>query len=172
MLSHQYDEAWDDCIHAIKLKNDNMTAWTVKVEVYFALGRLHEARDELAEVRKSWGAGNDTIEDAYKKTDFELRLKRADEDLYRIVASVETGIPPEVREGEPLHMNRDDRRVSSTPKSNPNLQRSPRVPSKPGQKTPNRESSGRAKRRNSTSGKPVRQNSRSGRKGLSHGKNT
>jgi len=166
LLSHQYEEALDDCIDAIKLKNDNMTAWTVKVEVYFALGRLQEARDELAEVRKSWGAGNDTIEDAYKKTDFELRLKRADEDLHRIVSSVESGVPPEVREGEPLHMNRDDRR-GPTPKSpGQPTQRSPRVPSKPPQKPAGKESSERRlRRRNSTAGsKPTRQNSRSGRK--------
>jgi len=106
LLSSQYEDALDDCVEAIRLKNDNMTAWTVKVEVYFALGRLQEARDELADVRKSWGAGNETIEDAYKKTDFELRLMRADDDLHRIAASVETGQPPEVRDGEPLHMNR------------------------------------------------------------------
>ena len=116
LLSHQYEESLEDCIEAINLKNDNMTAWTVKVEVYFALGRLQEARDELAEVRRTWGAGNDTIEEAYKKTDFELRLKRADDDLHRILASVESGVPPEVRDGEPLHMNRDDRRGSQKPK--------------------------------------------------------
>ena len=163
LLSHQYEAALEDCIVAIKLKNDNMTAWTVKVEVYFALGRLQEARDELAEARKSWGAGNDTIEDAYKKTDFELRLKRADDDLFKIMASVESGVPPEVREGEPLHMNRDDRRSSAASKSS--LQKSPRVPSKPSsQKTPSKDSSERRSRRRNSSGKPVRQNSRSGRK--------
>ena len=71
-----------------------MTAWTVKVEVYFALGSLQEARgDELAQVRKTWGAGNETIEDAYKKTDFELRLKKEDNDLLRLVAAVESGQP-------------------------------------------------------------------------------
>ena len=63
LLSHQYEDALEDCIEAIRLKQDNMNAWTVKVEVYFALGRLQEARDELAEVRKTWGAGNDTIQD-------------------------------------------------------------------------------------------------------------
>jgi tetratricopeptide (TPR) repeat protein len=165
LLSHQYEEALDDCIDAIKLKNDNMTAWTVKVEVYFALGRLQEARDELSEVRKSWGAGNDTIEDAYKKTDFELRLKRADEDLHRIVASVESGVPPEIREGEPLHMTRDDKR-GSTPKppSHP-TQRSPRIPLKPPQKPVGKESSERrSRRRNSSDKKLTRQNSKSGRK--------
>lgn len=109
LLSNQYEDALEDCMEAIRLKNDNMTAWTVKVEVYFALGRLQEARDELAEVRKTWGAGNETIEEAFKKTDFELRLKKADDDLHRIMTSVESGVFPDVREGEPLHMNRDTR---------------------------------------------------------------
>lgn len=113
LLSNQYEDALEDCIEAIRLRNDNMTAWTVKVEVYFALGRLQEARDELADVRRTWGAGNETIEDAYKKTDFELRLKKADEDLYHIMASVESGQPPETRDGEPLHMNRDARGTKS-----------------------------------------------------------
>eukprot|EP00934_Nitzschia_sp_Nitz4_P007539 Nitzschia sp. Nitz4//scaffold192_size41448//7391//11414//NITZ4_007481-RA/size41448-processed-gene-0.55-mRNA-1//1//CDS//3329540224//7529//frame0 len=96
LLSHKYEDALQDCLEAIRLKNDNTTAWTVKVEVYFALGRLQEARDELAEVRQTWGAGNDTIEDAFKKTDFELRLKKADDDLYRIAASVDSGIQEEM----------------------------------------------------------------------------
>jgi len=109
LLSNQYEDALEDCSEAIRLKNDNMTAWTVKVEVYFALGRLQEARDELAEVRKTWGAGNDTIEEAYKKTDFELRLKKADDDLHHIMIAVESGTPPTVRDGEPLHMNHDAR---------------------------------------------------------------
>lgn len=118
LLSNQYEEALEDCIEAIRLKNDNMTAWTVKVEVYFALGRLQEARDELAEVRKTWGAGNETIEEAFKKTDFELRLKKADDDLFRIMASVESGVPPEVRDGEPLHMNRDGQGTKSSSRQN------------------------------------------------------
>jgi tetratricopeptide (TPR) repeat protein len=109
LLSNQYEDALDDCADAIRLKNDNMTAWTVKVEAYYALGQLQEARDELAEVRKTWGIDNDTIEDAYRKTDFELRLKRADDDLYHIMAAVENRTPPVVRDGEPLHLNHDAR---------------------------------------------------------------
>ncbi|KAL3923960.1 MAG: hypothetical protein SGILL_001335 [Bacillariaceae sp.] len=108
LLSDQYEEALDDCKHAIAQKQDNLTAWTVKIEVYFALGRLQEARDELAVVRKTWGAGNDTIEDAYKKTDFELRLKKADDELHKLVVSVETGVAPGEEQG-PLHMNFADR---------------------------------------------------------------
>ena len=101
LLSQKYDEALSDCNEAIAIKSDNMTAWTVKIEVYFSTGKLQEARDELAGVRKTWGAGNETIEDAYKKTDFELRVQKADEDLHRIVASVENGgtYPSEESEG-------------------------------------------------------------------------
>jgi len=114
LLNRDYEDALEDCGEAIDLKQDNVTAWTVKVEVYFAQGRLQEARDELADARKSWGAGNDTIEDAYKKTDFELRLQRADDDLRKIAAAVETGLVPDIPDGEPLHFNRDD--VSKSPK--------------------------------------------------------
>jgi tetratricopeptide (TPR) repeat protein len=112
LLSDQYDDALRDCNEAIAQKQDNLTAWTVKIEVYFALGRLQEARDELAVIRKTWGAGNDTIEDAYKKTDFELRLKKADDELHKLVELVETGVAPREDEG-PLHMNFVDRRNST-----------------------------------------------------------
>lgn len=112
LLSDQFEAALADCNEAILLKEDNMTAWTVKIEVYFALGRLQEARDELLGARKSWGAGNEIIEDAYRKTDFELRLKKADDELHKLAASVEAGTPPD--DSGPLHMNSSERR-SSTP---------------------------------------------------------
>lgn len=159
LLSHQYEEALDDCIDAIKLKNDNMTAWTVKVEVCFALGRLQEARDELAEVRNTWGAGNETIEEAYKKTDFELRLKRADDDLHRIAASVESGSPPDIQDGEPLHMNRPDKRGSKAGRA---AKASPRLPSQPGKAE--RKSRKRTPASPATK-TPARTGSNSGRKG-------
>ena len=85
----------------------------MKVEAYYALGRLQEARDELMEARKGWGSGNETIEDAFKKTDFELRVQRAEGDLHRIMTSVESGVQPELREGDPIHMNLDDRRSAA-----------------------------------------------------------
>jgi tetratricopeptide (TPR) repeat protein len=137
LLSDNYEDALEDCIAAINQKQDNMTAWTVKIEVYFALGRLQEARDELAVVRKTWGAGNDTIEDAYKKTDFELRLKKADDELYKLVSVVEAGVPPNEEEG-PLHMNHADRPVPST--------KSPRIPSKRSSSKDNKRSQSRSKR--------------------------
>mmetsp|Transcript_5039 Transcript_5039/g.12027 ORF Transcript_5039/g.12027 Transcript_5039/m.12027 type:complete len:1217 (-) Transcript_5039:2701-6351(-) len=117
LLNHDYEDALEDCGEAIDLKQDNVTAWTVKVEVYFAQGRLQDARDELAEARKSWGAGNDTIEDAYKKTDFELRLQRADDDLRKIAAAVDIGEIPDVPDGEPLHFNIENMPKPSKPKS-------------------------------------------------------
>mmetsp|Transcript_15484 Transcript_15484/g.38554 ORF Transcript_15484/g.38554 Transcript_15484/m.38554 type:complete len:1319 (-) Transcript_15484:220-4176(-) len=112
LLSDQFEAALADCTEAISLKEDNMTAWTVKIEVYFALGRLQEARDELLVARKTWGAGNEIIEDAYRKTDFELRMKKADDELHKLAALVETGVTPD--ESGPLHMNSSERR-SSTP---------------------------------------------------------
>ena len=110
LLSHFYEDALEDCIEAISLKEDNLTAWTVKIEVYFALGRLQEARDELGEVRKTWGAGNDVIQDAYKKCDFELRLQKADDHLIGLIDAVETGIAPDIPDGEPIHFNLQDKK--------------------------------------------------------------
>lgn len=115
LLSDQYEDALEDCNEAISLKQDNMTAWTVKIEVYFAVGRLQEARDELAVARKTWGTGNEIIEDAYKKTDFELRLKKADDELHKLAASIEAGVPPD--DQGPLHMNSSEWRNSAMSKS-------------------------------------------------------
>jgi tetratricopeptide (TPR) repeat protein len=137
LLSDQYEDALDDCNEAILQKQDNLTAWTVKIEVYFALGRLQEARNELAIVRKSWGAGNETIEDAFKKTDFELRLKKADDELHLLAASVESGIAPSEDQG-PLHMNFADRRKSGS--------RSPGLPPKRSLSKDNRRATSRSKR--------------------------
>ena len=112
LLSDQYEAALADCAEAISLKQDNLTAWTVKIEVYYALDRLQEARDELTVARKTWGARNETIEDAYKKTDFELRLQKVDNELRFLVATVECGKSPGDESGV-LHMNHSQRRNRS-----------------------------------------------------------
>ncbi|KAG7355422.1 peptidase C14 caspase catalytic subunit-like protein [Nitzschia inconspicua] len=137
LLCDLYDDALHDCNEAIAQRHDNLTAWTVKIEVYFALGRLQEARDELAIVRKTWGAGNETIEDAFKKTDFELRLKKTDDELHLLAASVEAGVPPSDDQG-PLHMNFADRRASES--------KSPRATPIRTLSKDNRRSSSRSKR--------------------------
>merc|ERR1712238_128258 len=98
----------------------NLTAWTVKIEVYYALGRLQEARDELSVARKSWGARNDVIEDAYKKTDFELRLQKVDNELRFLVATVECGKPTGDESGMILHLNHSQRRNRSVDDTNNN----------------------------------------------------
>ncbi len=113
LLSDQHEAALADCAEAISLKQDNLAAWTVKIEVYYNLGRLQEARDELAVARKTWGARNETIEDAYKKTDFELRLRRVDNELRFLVATVETRKPYSDEAGI-LHMNHSQRKSRST----------------------------------------------------------
>jgi tetratricopeptide (TPR) repeat protein len=117
LLSDQYEAALADCAEAISLKQDNLTAWTVKIEVYYALDRLQEARDELAVARKTWGARNETIEDAYKKTDFELRLQKVDNELRYLVATVECGKSPGDGSGV-LHMNHSQRRNRSVDDNN------------------------------------------------------
>jgi tetratricopeptide (TPR) repeat protein len=130
LLSQRYEDALADCNEAINLKNDNMTAWTVKVEVYFALGSLQEARDELAQVRKTWGAGNETIEDAYKKTDFELRLKKEDDDLQRLVTAVESGMPEGAEAASGAGQRLESRSsLKSAGRSSSRVSQSPRKPS-------------------------------------------
>ena len=113
LLSDQHEAALADCAEAISFKQDNLAAWTVKIEVYYNLGRLQEARDELAVARKTWGARNETIEDAYKKTDFELRLRRVDNEVRFLVATVETRKPYSDEAGI-LHMNHSQRKSRST----------------------------------------------------------
>merc|ERR1719491_1614800 len=112
LLSDQSEASLADCAEAIALKQGNLTAWTVKIEVYYALGRLQEARDELSVARKSWGARNEVIEDAYKKTDFELRLQKVDNELRFLAATVECGKPTGDESGI-LHLNHSQRRNRS-----------------------------------------------------------
>ena len=125
LLSDQHEAALADCAEAISLKQDNLAAWTVKIEVYYALGRLQEARDELAVARKTWGARNETIEDAYKKTDFELRLRRVDNELRFLVGTVETRKPYADEDGI-LHMNHSQRKSRSTHNTSNSTNPSPR----------------------------------------------
>lgn len=113
LLSDQHEDALADCAEAISLKQDNLAAWTVKIEVYYNLGRLQEARDELAVARKTWGARNETIEDAYKKTDFELRLRKVDTEVRYLVSTVDNRNPYN-DEGGILHMNHSQRGGSSS----------------------------------------------------------
>jgi len=124
LLSDQHEAALADCAEAISLKQDNLAAWTVKIEVYYALGRLQEARDELAVARKTWGARNETIEDAYKKTDFELRLRKVDNELRFLVATVECR-KPYADEAGILHMNHSQRQSRSNHATSNNRTPSP-----------------------------------------------
>ena len=110
LLSDQYAAALQDCTAAITVTPQNVTAWTVKIEVYYALDRLQEARDELAVARKTaWGARNETILDAYKKTDFELRLQKVDNEVRFVVATVDCGKSPVGDASGVLHMNHSQR---------------------------------------------------------------
>jgi len=54
LLSEQPHAALEDCTEAISLKEDNLSAWAVKIEVYHALGRPQEALDEIGMARKAW----------------------------------------------------------------------------------------------------------------------
>lgn len=95
LLCEKYLEALADCQEAIFAKKDNVTAWVIKSEVYFALGRAKEAKEELSEIRKTWGAGNKTIDQVWRKADFELRVQMAEDDLNNMVSELESrGVPP------------------------------------------------------------------------------
>jgi hypothetical protein len=59
------------------------------------LGKAEEAKKELATIRKSWGAGNQTIEEGYRRVDFELRVMKADRDLMRFIKELDRGYVPE-----------------------------------------------------------------------------
>jgi tetratricopeptide (TPR) repeat protein len=90
LLCEKYLEALADCQEAIFAKKDNVTAWVIKSEVYFALGRAKEAKEELTEIRKTWGAGNKTIDQVWRKADFELRVQMAEDDLNNMVSELES----------------------------------------------------------------------------------
>jgi len=87
--SKQYYEALTDCTSAIEAKEDNVAAWVTKAEVYNALGRHQEARDELAVVKRSWGAKHKAIKEAFNKADFEVRIQQVDMELRHMVATAD-----------------------------------------------------------------------------------
>lgn len=122
MLSDKYLEALKDCQEVINAQRENAAAWTVRAEVLIALGKAEEAKKELTVIRKSWGADNQTIEEGYRRVDFELRVMKADRDLMRFIKELDRGLVPdggvvperaEQRGGRSSSRNglNDDRRV-------------------------------------------------------------
>jgi hypothetical protein len=75
----------------INVDTENATAWAIRSEVLIAMGKADEAKDELASIRRTWGRDNPTIDEGYRRVDFELRVQRADDELFNLVAQLQAG---------------------------------------------------------------------------------
>lgn len=93
LLSKHYAEALRDCKDALESEPENAEAWALKAEIYMCLGRAAEAKEELAEVRQTWGMDNLVIDDAYRKANFEMKVRRVDDELMQLINDVEHGVP-------------------------------------------------------------------------------
>jgi tetratricopeptide (TPR) repeat protein len=91
LLSKKFLEALKDCQAVINVDTENATAWAIRSEVLVAMGKADEAKDELASIRRTWGRDNPTIDEGYRRVDFELRVQKADDDLYNLVAQLQAG---------------------------------------------------------------------------------
>lgn len=96
LLSKHYTEALRDCKDALDSEPENAEAWALKAEIYMCLGRAAEAKEELAEVRQTWGMDNLVIDDAYRKANFEMKVRRVDDELMQLINDVEHGVPEKV----------------------------------------------------------------------------
>ena len=93
MLSQKYLEALKDCGDVINAQEENATAWTIRAEILIAMGKAEEAQKELLAIRKKpWGMDNATIEEGFRRVDFELRVQKADQELTEFVATLEQGL--------------------------------------------------------------------------------
>jgi tetratricopeptide (TPR) repeat protein len=91
LLSKKYLAALEDCHAVINVDTENATAWAIRSEVLVTMGKADEAKDELSSIRRTWGRDNPTIDEAYKRVDFELRVQKADCDLDNLVAQLQAG---------------------------------------------------------------------------------
>ena len=96
LLAKHYAEALKDCKDALDSQNENAEAWALKAEIFMCLGRASEAKEELAEVRQTWGRDNIVIEESYRKANFEEKVRRVDDELMQLINDVEAGVSEEV----------------------------------------------------------------------------
>lgn len=89
MLSHNLDDALRDCEDVIAAQPENAPAWTVRAEILISLGKAQEAQEELMHIRRTWGADDPTIEEGYRRVDFELRVLKAEDELDRFVLTLD-----------------------------------------------------------------------------------
>ena len=59
-------------------------------------GENEKSKEELAEVRATWGMDNLVIDDAYRKANFEMKVRRVDDELMQLINDVEHGVPEKV----------------------------------------------------------------------------
>ena len=79
----QYERALSDSSKALYGRDDLPSAWIVKAHAYRGLGRDEEALSELSILMETWGAGNNAIQKAYERADFEVRKKKRP-DYYKL----------------------------------------------------------------------------------------
>jgi tetratricopeptide (TPR) repeat protein len=91
LLSKCYQEALKDCNDVLMAQNENAGACSVRAEILISMGKAEEAKTELERIRSTWGSDNPTIDEAYRRVDFELRVLKADNDLMTFVDDLENG---------------------------------------------------------------------------------
>jgi tetratricopeptide (TPR) repeat protein len=91
LLCNKYVDACKDCQEVINSQPEQATAWSVRADILIALGEAEQAKLELKKIKKSWGFDNPTIGEAYKRVDFELRVRKADDELEILLAELESG---------------------------------------------------------------------------------
>jgi len=92
LLAKHYGEALKDVKDALDTQPENAEAWALKAEIYMCLGRAVEAKEELAEIRQTWGRDNLIIEESYRKANFEEKVRRVDDELMHLINNVEAGV--------------------------------------------------------------------------------
>lgn len=91
LLMKKHLDVLEDCQEVINVNREFAPIWIIRSEVLFALGKVDEARIELLHIRKTWGAGDSTIESKYRKMDFEFRVSRASIDVDDLQRSLDSG---------------------------------------------------------------------------------
>lgn len=87
-----YNSALKLCDDIIKVQREYAPAWIVRSEVLMALRRTEEAKNELHNIRCSWGTEDLTIQLAYRKVDFELSVMKVNMDVLKLQDNLGKGI--------------------------------------------------------------------------------
>ena len=105
LLMHKHLDVLQDCKEVIDVNREFSPIWIIRADVLLAIGKVTEARTELMHIRKTWGAGDKTIEAKYRMIDFEFRMSRANNDIVELQQSLDAGtcdIVPIFRFSDPL----------------------------------------------------------------------